>query len=95
MRIFCLVFYMTNFLNCICIQSGGQGHRKKQSCSICFKTYFLLFKVMLTHTGCSNVIAPGRYSAFITMLLKTSTILHDVYSNVKVNVILTEKNVGL
>ena len=27
MRMFCLSFYMTNFLNCV--QSGGQGHRKK------------------------------------------------------------------
>ena len=27
MRMFCFSFYMTNFLNCV--QSGGQGHRKK------------------------------------------------------------------
>ena len=49
MRLFCLVFYMKNFLNCI--QSGGQGHRKKKSCSKCFKTYFILVsKVILAHT---------------------------------------------
>ena len=29
MRMFCVSFYMTNFLNCV--QSGGQGHRKKVS----------------------------------------------------------------
>ena len=27
MRMFCFSVYMTNFLNCV--QSGGQGHRKK------------------------------------------------------------------
>ena len=27
MRMFCFSFYMTNFLNCV--QSGGQGHRKR------------------------------------------------------------------
>ena len=27
MRMFCFNFYMTNFLNCV--QSGGQGQRKK------------------------------------------------------------------
>ena len=27
MRMFCFSFYMTNFFNCV--QSGGQGHRKK------------------------------------------------------------------
>ena len=38
MRMFCFSFYMTNFLNCV--QSGGQGHRKKKLVKMLLKTYF-------------------------------------------------------
>ena len=45
-RIFCLVFYMTNFLNCI--QSGGRTSKAAQNASKHF--FSLVFKVIFSHT---------------------------------------------
>ena len=50
MRIFCLVFYMTNFLNCICIQSiEDKITERNKTAQYASKHFFLVFKVILTN----------------------------------------------
>ena len=90
MRIFCFSLYMTNFLNCV--QSRGQGHRKKVSQNASY--FSRIQRYTFTHTFSSNVIVPGVYWAFITMPFKNNYILQQSISSVKVKVILGEKNVG-
>ena len=45
---FCLVFYMIDFLNCTYL--GGQGHRKKAAENASQNVFFLVFNVIFTYT---------------------------------------------
>ena len=82
MRMFCFSFYMTNFLNCV--QSGGQGHRKKVV-KMLLKTYFSRIQgYIYPHI----VTVMSLYLVFVghslQCLSKTTTILHQSISSVKV-----------
>ena len=82
MRMFCFSFYMTNFLNCV--QSGGQGHRKKVV-KMLLKTYFSRIQGYIY----SHIVAVmSLYLVFVghslQCLSKTTTILHQSISSVKV-----------
>ena len=88
MRIFCLVFYMTNFLNCI--QSGGRKSKAAQNASKhIFSSHSRLYFPI--HC-CSNVIMSLHlvFSQHSLQCYKNIYSTPKYVSTVKVNVILTE-----
>ena len=88
MRMFCFSLYMTYFHNCI--QSGGQGHRKKVAQNAYYNVLFSYSRLYLPTHCSSNVTVPGFYSHLLQCRSKTITILQQSISNVKVKAILGE-----
>ena len=82
MGIFCLVFYMTNFLNCI--QSGDRTSRAAQNASK------HIFPRIQDYIYQHIVAVMSLLLVFIQHSLQCFQKHLHMYSNVKVNVILTE-----
>ena len=92
MIMFCFSFYRTNFLNCV--QSGAYGHIRKLV-KMLLKTYFSRIQgYIYPHI----VAVMSLYLVFVghslQCLSKTTTVLHQSISSVKVKVILGEQIVG-
>ena len=87
MRIFVLVFYMTNFLFKLHIYKVED--KVTESCSKCFsKRIFLIFKIIFTHTLCCGTKV--MYLGFFQHSLQCFSSI----SSVKVKVIFWRKNCG-